>query len=50
MPAKMRSAASAWTWEVNGPLSPGYYFLGMTAEPVSRNEQYNQGAIFIVAP
>jgi len=36
--------------EANGPLSPGYYFIGMTAEPVSRSSQYNQGAIFIVAP
>jgi len=34
----------------NGPLSPGYYFIGMTAEPVSRKTPYNQGAIFIVAP
>ena len=36
--------------EAQGPLSPGYYFLGMTAEPVSRTALYNQGALFIVAP
>jgi alpha-2-macroglobulin len=34
----------------NGPLDPGYYFLGMTAEPLDRKNPYNQAAIFIVAP
>ena len=36
--------------EADGPLSPGYYFIGMSADPVSRTARYNQGAIFIVAP
>ena len=36
--------------EAAGPLSPGYYFIGMTADPAPRRTQYNQGAILIVAP
>jgi uncharacterized protein YfaS (alpha-2-macroglobulin family) len=36
--------------EANGTLDPGYYFIGMTAEPVDRTSHYNQGVLFIVAP
>ena len=36
--------------EATGPLSPGYYFIGMTADPAPRRTRYNQGAILIVAP
>ncbi|MGB8213582.1 MAG: Ig-like domain-containing protein [Anaerolineales bacterium] len=34
----------------SGPLAPGYYFITLTAEPVSPENNYNQGALFIVAP
>ncbi len=36
--------------EANGLLGPGYYFIGMSADPVARTTRYNRGAIFIVAP
>jgi uncharacterized protein YfaS (alpha-2-macroglobulin family) len=36
--------------EAKGALDPGYYFIGMTADPVDRKNTYNQGAIFIIAP
>ena len=36
--------------EANRHLDPGYYFIGMTADPVDRTARYNQGVLFIVAP
>ncbi|HTX92091.1 MAG TPA: Ig-like domain-containing protein [Anaerolineales bacterium] len=36
--------------EASGPLGPGYYFVGMTANPITQSGRYLQGAIFIVAP
>ena len=34
----------------NGLLGPGYYFIGLAAEPTEMKSRYVQGAIFIVAP
>ena len=36
--------------EARAPLGPGYYFIGMSADPVKRTTKFNQGALFIVAP
>ena len=32
-----------------GPLSPGYYYLGLTARPLTPRNRFLQGALFIVS-
>jgi uncharacterized protein YfaS (alpha-2-macroglobulin family) len=35
--------------ESDQPLAPGYYFLGLNAEPFTEETPFHQGAVFVVA-
>jgi uncharacterized protein YfaS (alpha-2-macroglobulin family) len=35
--------------EADQPLAPGYYFLGLNAEPFTEETPFHQGAVFVVA-